>query len=163
MQESLGIVLFHFGSTDVTVGLSLTALGIVVATMLAGRIAGWATHRYFRKGRDDDAQAARAFGVAANFLVWFIGFELLLHLLGIRLGSVLAAFTAWACKSANSSLRRRETISARILTAISSGSRALISIPAGTRTRSRSDLSNPSPAKNPAMVCHFLGLATSAT
>jgi small-conductance mechanosensitive channel len=91
VEDWLGKDLFQLGSTQVTVGLMLTLILVVAATLLFGRLARWATERYFEKGRGGDAEASRAFGIAARLLVWFVGLEVVLHFLNIRLGSVLAA------------------------------------------------------------------------
>ncbi len=89
--DLLGTDLFQIGRTQVTVGLMLTVTGVVAATLLFGRLARWATQRYFEKGRGADPEASRAFGIVAKLLIWFVGLELVLHVLDIRLGSILAA------------------------------------------------------------------------
>ncbi len=89
--DSLGTDLFQIGSTQVTVGLMLTVIGVAAATLVFGRLACWATERYFEKGRGGDAEGSRAYGIAAKLLIWFLGLELVLLVLNIRLTSILAA------------------------------------------------------------------------
>jgi small-conductance mechanosensitive channel len=91
MSELLNRVLFTIGDTQTTLGSFLMVAVIVVATLLAGRLAyRLVRHRLVRKHKTDE-EGSWVYGMVAQMLIWFIGLDLALHLLGIHLNSILAA------------------------------------------------------------------------
>ena len=83
--------LFTIGDTTTTLGALLLVCGIVIATILVGRVVGKAVSRSIKRLHADDSEAADVYGFAVKLIVWFVGLELVLHLLGITLSSLLAA------------------------------------------------------------------------
>ena len=89
--EMLDQPLFRIGTTQATVGSVLAVIGVSVATVAVARLGRKAAHAWFLRRNEDDIAGSRTFGVAAQFLIWFIGLELVLHLLGIHLATLFAA------------------------------------------------------------------------
>lgn len=86
----LSLPLFQLGDTQTTLGSLLLVALVVVGTILLGRIVRQALQRRFTKAYGD-AEDHSVYGFIAQLLVWFIGFEIALHLLGLDLSSILAA------------------------------------------------------------------------
>jgi small-conductance mechanosensitive channel len=91
IDEMLGWNLFTIGATQTTLGSLLGVVAVVLATMLLARLVGKSATRFFERLATKDDKAANAYGIVVKLLVWVIGFEIALHLLGIRLTAVLAA------------------------------------------------------------------------
>ncbi len=91
IDNMLGWQLFNIGDTQTTVSLLLAVVAVVLATMLLARLAGKATTRFFQRLTPKDDKAANTYGIVVKLLVWVIGFEIALHLLGIRLTALFAA------------------------------------------------------------------------
>lgn len=82
--------LFTIGDTQTTVGVLLAVVGVALATLLVARLARNVVRRSIGKHLEKD-DAIQAIGVAAQLAIWLIGFEIALHLLGIRLSTLFAA------------------------------------------------------------------------
>lgn len=92
ISRTLARQLFTIGDTRTTVGSLLAVFGIVLLTLLLGRIARKTVNRRCQKlQRHDPGIATTAYGVLAQLFVYFIGLETALHLLGLRLSSIFAA------------------------------------------------------------------------
>jgi len=74
----------------------LAVVVVIIATLLLAKFARSRVNRFARKSHGDDSTPTEAYGFVAQLLVCFIGFEFALHLLGIRLTSVVAAGGALA-------------------------------------------------------------------
>jgi small-conductance mechanosensitive channel len=91
LDKILGWRLFGIGDTSTTVGTLLAAILAVIATLWLGHLVRKAVQRFFLRLHKHDDHASRVCGVAAQLIIWLIGFEFTLHLLGIRLTTLLAA------------------------------------------------------------------------
>ena len=91
IDNVLGWSLFSIGDTQTTVGSLLGVVAVVLATLLLARLAGKATTGFFERLTTKDDAVAKTYGTVAKLVVWVIGFEIALHLLGIRLTAVFAA------------------------------------------------------------------------
>ncbi len=91
LSKILGWPLFTVGDTVTTLGSLLTILAVIVATLLLGRIARKTVQVLVDRLHHEHESSSRVYGVIAQLIVWVIGFELALHLLGIRLTTLFAA------------------------------------------------------------------------
>ena len=91
VDKLLGWPLFSIGDSQTTAGVALAAVGVVFVTLLLGQLVQRAVQGFFEKLHAKDHDAARAYGVIVQVVIWVIGFELALHLLGIRLTTLFAA------------------------------------------------------------------------
>ena len=91
IDKLLGLPLFSIGDTQTTVGVALASVGVVFVTLLVGQLVQKAVQGFFEKIHAKDHDAARAYGIIVQVVVWVVGFELALHLLGIRLTTLFAA------------------------------------------------------------------------
>jgi len=74
----------------------LAVVCVIVATLLLAKIARVTVNQLARKAHSDNLTKTEAYGFAAQLLVWFIGLEIALHLLGIHLSALFAAGGALA-------------------------------------------------------------------
>jgi small-conductance mechanosensitive channel len=91
MNDTLASPLFHFGATEISVGRAFLLLVVVLATVL---VAGWVrrlTIRHFQGHEQGDEVAVKSTANLLAAVVLFIGLDLVLHILGVRLASVFAA------------------------------------------------------------------------
>jgi potassium efflux system protein len=84
------------GQTQTTVGSLLAVVVVVLGTLLLSRYVHRAIAGYFQRlaSNDDmavDNIAASMYGSVARIIVWFIGLEIVLHILGIHLSTLFAA------------------------------------------------------------------------
>ena len=91
MSELLNQGLFTIGDTQTTLGSLLMVAAIVVATLLGGRWVYRLVRNRSVREHGTDEEGSRVYGMVAQVLIWFIGLDLALHLLGIHLKSILAA------------------------------------------------------------------------
>jgi potassium efflux system protein len=96
LTRELDSPLFSIGDTQTTVGSMLAVLIVIVVTLVLAKIARGRVNRFAGKSHGDDTTPTEAFGVAAQWLIWFIGFEFALHLLGIHISGFFAAGGALA-------------------------------------------------------------------
>ncbi len=87
----LALPLFTVGNTQTTLGSLLAVIVIFVATLLLTSIANRAVQRFLQRFDKDDTKAANIFGMVVKLIIWLIGFEIILHLLGIHLTTLFAA------------------------------------------------------------------------
>jgi potassium efflux system protein len=86
----LNVPLVTIGGTQTTIGTWLAAFITVIVTLLAARLVRGSVQKIFhRLDKADDI--GNASGITAQFIVWLIGFELALHILGIQLTTLFAA------------------------------------------------------------------------
>ena len=88
--------LFSMGQTQTTVGSLLAVVVVLVGTLFLSRYAHRAVSGYFQlvASNDDiavDDIAVSMYGSVARIIVWFIGVEIALHILGIHLSTLFAA------------------------------------------------------------------------
>lgn len=60
-------------------------------TILIGRLAKKAVQRFLNRSSEKEAETTRVYGIVAQIIIWVIGFEIALHLLGIHLTTLFAA------------------------------------------------------------------------
>jgi potassium efflux system protein len=91
LDKILGWPLFNIGNAQTTAGMLLAAFLVIIATLLLAYLVRKAVQRFFLRMHNQDDHAARVFSISAQLIIWLIGFELILHLFGIRLTTLLAA------------------------------------------------------------------------
>jgi potassium efflux system protein len=91
VDKLLAWPLFSIGDTQTTVGIALSAIGVVFATLLLGQLVQRAIQGFFENLHVKDHDAAKGYGIIVQVVIWIVGFELALHLLGIRLTTLFAA------------------------------------------------------------------------
>lgn len=87
----LDLPLFSVGDTQTTLGSLLAVITVVFITLVLGRLARKALQAVFQRVDEKDADASQIYSIVAQLIIWVIGFELALHLLGIRLTTLFAA------------------------------------------------------------------------
>jgi len=88
--ELLDLRLFTISGTDTTVGSALAIAAILVVTFLVARtVRRLAGHHFSRHGVDDDI-AVHTTATVLQVVVWLVGIEVVLHVLGIRLATLFA-------------------------------------------------------------------------
>lgn len=88
--------LFSMGQTQTTVGSLLAVVVVVLCTLLLSHFIYRVISGYFQRlaSNDDvavDDIAVSMYGSVASVIVWFIGLEISLHILGIHLSTLFAA------------------------------------------------------------------------
>ena len=83
--------LFSIGETQTTLGSLLVVIAVVIAAIFLGRLARKLMQRHVEKLHDSDGEVSSAYGIVPQLIVWIIGFEIALHLLGIQLTTLFAA------------------------------------------------------------------------
>lgn len=83
--------LFSIGDTQTTLGSLLAVIAVVIATVYLGRLARKIMQRHVEKLHVQDGEVSSAYGIVPQLIVWIIGFEIALHLLGIQLTTLFAA------------------------------------------------------------------------
>ena len=66
-------------------------IAIVIVTILFGQFISRVIDRRIQKLHKHDADTYKVYALIAKLLVWFIGLDTVLHLLGIHLNTILAA------------------------------------------------------------------------
>ena len=91
LNKLLSLPLFNIGGTLTTLGSLLSAIVVIIATVLIARLADKAVYRSLEKINKNEAKTSRAYSIIIKLFIWLIGFEVALHLLGIHLTSLFAA------------------------------------------------------------------------
>lgn len=91
LNEMLSTPLFSVGDTVTTLGLLLAALFVIAATLMLASIVRKSVQHLVETLHHEDAATSRLYGVITQLVIWVIGFELALHLMGIRLTTLFAA------------------------------------------------------------------------
>jgi len=90
LEHVLALPLFTINGAQTTVGVLLAVIGVALATLLIAHLTRNVVRRSVgRHGGNNEA--IRVIGIVTQLAVWLIGFEIALHLLGIRLSSLFAA------------------------------------------------------------------------
>jgi small-conductance mechanosensitive channel len=90
LTELLHVRLFSIGETDFTVGSAVAVASILVVTyVLARALRRVAGHHLRRRGVDDDI-TLQTTATVLQLVVWLVGIEVVLHILGIRLATLFA-------------------------------------------------------------------------
>ncbi len=87
----LPLPLFTVGDTQTTLGSLLAVAVIFVTTLLLANITKKIVRRFFNRFDKNDTKAANVFGIVFKLIIWLVGFEIILHLLGIHLTALFAA------------------------------------------------------------------------
>jgi potassium efflux system protein len=90
LNKILGWPLFTIGGTQTVFGSLLAAILIVVATLLIAKLARNSVQRLARRSHVEDANDGRVCGIVIQVIIWLIGIEIALHILGIRLTTLFA-------------------------------------------------------------------------
>jgi small-conductance mechanosensitive channel len=88
--------LFTISGTDTTAGSALAVVAIMVATHLVARSMRRVAARLYRRHGVDDDIAVHTTATVLQVVVWLVGLEIVLHLLGIRLATLFATTGALA-------------------------------------------------------------------
>lgn len=91
ISSLLDTTLFSIGSTEVTGTLLLTAVLVIIASLLLSLWLKWWVIRVFKKQGSGDDQTTKAYGTAVQSLVLAIGVGVALHTIGVNMTSVFAA------------------------------------------------------------------------
>ena len=91
LNKLLSWPLFSVGDTVTTLGSLLAALAVIAATLMFASIARKNVQNIVERLHHENASTSRIYGVITQLIIWVIGFELALHLLGIRLTTLFAA------------------------------------------------------------------------
>ena len=91
MTEFLDQPLFSLGATPITVGMIVAAMVVAVASLIAARVVKQLTIRHFEKQDSGDELAVESLAKLMAALVLLVGLEIVLHIFGLRLASILAA------------------------------------------------------------------------
>ena len=90
LTEILGWTIFSVGDTTTTFRVFLTAMVVLFITLLlsktARKVVNRAAHRI--DGHDDSSKVV---GVTVSLVIWIVGIEIALHLLGFHLTTLFAA------------------------------------------------------------------------
>jgi len=90
LSALLRVRLFTIGGTDTTVGSALAVAAILVITYLVARAVRRLARRHFSRHGIDDDIALQTTAMVLQVVVWLVGIEVVLHLLGIRLATLFA-------------------------------------------------------------------------
>lgn len=91
LNKLLSWPLFSVGDTVTTLGSLLAALAVIAATLMLARLVRKRVQNLVERLHHEDAATARIYAVIAQLIIWVIGFELALHLMGIHLTTLFAA------------------------------------------------------------------------
>lgn len=90
VDRILGWPLFSVGDTTTTLGSFLMGIILIIATLLLARITRKMVEGFVQRLHEQEAKEARAYGIVTQLIIWVIGFELALHVIGIRLTTLFA-------------------------------------------------------------------------
>jgi len=91
LKNFLAMPMFTIGDTQSTLGTLLATAIVVIATLFIGRLAKKAVQRLLNRFSENESGTVRVSGIVVQLIIWIIGFEIALHLLGIQLTSLFAA------------------------------------------------------------------------
>ena len=91
LNSILSWPIFSVGDTQTTLGSLLAAILVAVSTILIARFARKFLQDFIQRHHESEADAGRTYGLILQLRVWIVGFEKVLHLLGIRLTTLFAA------------------------------------------------------------------------
>ena len=91
LNKLLSWPLFSVGDTVATLGSLLAALAIIAATLMLASIARKNVQNLAERLHHENASTSRIYAVITQLVIWVIGFELALHLMGVRLTTLFAA------------------------------------------------------------------------
>lgn len=91
LKNLLAMPMFTIGDTQSTLGTLLATAIVVIATLFIGHQAKKAVQRLLNRFSEKESGTVRVSGIVVQLIIWIIGFEIALHLLGIQLTSLFAA------------------------------------------------------------------------
>ena len=91
LKNLLAMPMFTIGDTQTTFGTLLASCIVVIATLLVGRLAKKAVQRLLGRFSEKEAATVRVSAIVVKLIIWIIGFEIALQLLGIHLTTLFAA------------------------------------------------------------------------
>jgi len=87
----LQTTLFSIGSTETTAGRALVALAVLLAALGAAHLTRRLFSRHFERRGERDSLAVQTLARVAGLVVFLIGLEVALHLIGVHLTALFAA------------------------------------------------------------------------
>lgn len=90
-HKILSIPLFSVGDTQTTVGTLLVVVFVAIATVFIASVVNKTVQRSVKSMSEKSEHTAQAFAKIVEFIIWLIGFEIVLNLLGIHLTTLFAA------------------------------------------------------------------------
>jgi len=91
MTAPLDQPLFSLGSTTVTRGMILTTAVVLVVSLALAWLVKRLTIKHFERHEAGDPVAVESFAKLMAALVFLVGFDIVLHIFGLRLASLFAA------------------------------------------------------------------------
>lgn len=91
LKDMMSWTLFSVGDTVTTLGSMVAALIVIAITIVLASFVRKTVQNLVGRLHHEDAATSRIYGVFAQLIIWVIGFELALHLMGIRLTTLFAA------------------------------------------------------------------------
>lgn len=91
LNDLLSWPIFKIGDTQTTLGSLMAVVAVAVATIVIARTARNRLQGYIQRHHESEADTARTYGLAVQLLIWIVGFEIALHILGIHLTTLFAA------------------------------------------------------------------------
>lgn len=91
LHKIASLPVFTIGGVQSTLGTLLSAFIVVIATILIAQLVRKSVHRALKKLDDKEAHLAQIFGIVTQIIIWIVGFEIVLHFLGIQLTMLFAA------------------------------------------------------------------------
>ncbi|GMR06622.1 MAG: hypothetical protein BMS9Abin25_1234 [Gammaproteobacteria bacterium] len=88
--------IFSIGQTQITTGSLLAVVVIMLVTSLLSHLLSRSVSRYFQRLASSDSSATddiavSMYGSVVRVIIWFVGIEIVLHILGIHLSTFFAA------------------------------------------------------------------------
>lgn len=91
LNNILSWPLFSVGDTITTLGSLAAALAVIAVTIVLANTVRKTVQDLVERLHHEDAATSRLYGVIAQLIILAVGFELALHLMGIRLTTLFAA------------------------------------------------------------------------
>lgn len=91
IEQLIVLPIAKIGNTQTTVGSWLAVLGVLLATLIIAWGARRLLRRFLTHATDHEVADPGFYNLLLQIVIWLIGLELALHLIGIRLTTLLAA------------------------------------------------------------------------
>lgn len=90
-ENLIDLPLFTLDQSQVTIGGLLAVLAVLLGTYVATRVADRAINRYLKRHSRGDAEVPGVYTTIIKVIIWFVGLEIALKILGIQLMTLLTA------------------------------------------------------------------------
>lgn len=91
IKSILSVPVFTIGEMQTSLGTLISAAIVVFATLLIARLARRSVQRMLTRFSEKEPETVRFSAIVVQVIIWVVGFEIALHLLGIHLTSLFAA------------------------------------------------------------------------